>query len=69
MRNMETVSRMYDFYNEINDDFEVTRYYLTPKTKAWFEFIKEHLDDLHLLDEKVYYCFERGYYPPKRKEE
>lgn len=69
MRDLQTVSRMYDFYNEISDDYEVTRHYLTSKDVAWFNYIEEHLDTLHLLDEKVYHCFECGGYPPKRKEE
>ena len=67
--NSQIISQMYDFYNDINDNWEERYPYMSRKDKAWYFFIKKNISSLHLLDEKYYYCFEFGYYPPKRKEE
>ena len=64
MKYENTTSLMLDYYNEIEDSYDDIRQYLTRKDLAWYSYIKNHLNTLHLLDEKVYYCFECGYYPP-----
>ena len=59
------ISRMYDLYNYYNDDWQIRSQYLVGKDRAWFFFIKKNLDNLEKLDDRVLYCFERGYYPPR----
>ena len=63
------VSRMYDFYNYYNDDWSVRSLYMTSKEKSWFWFIKKNLHELEQVEDKVLYCFENGYYPPRTPRE